>query len=74
MKTNIIKWDDSMAVRCLARFHDSLEKKFLPYGMSIKKPLQKKASPEKDYSISIPKGEWDDFQYAVSDALKKKYQ
>ncbi len=74
MKTNIIKWDDSMAVRCLARCQDKFAKKYLPYGMNIKKPVQKKASAEKDYSVDIAKGEWDDFQYAVSNALKKKNQ
>lgn len=73
MKTNIIKWDDSMAVRCLARCQNNFAQKYLPLGANSKKPVQKKASTDKDYSINIAKGEWDDFQYAVNSALKKKH-
>jgi len=73
MKMNIIKWDDSMAVRCLARSQDCLTKKNLPLQVNSKKAEKKKAAPEKDYSINIAKGEWDDFQYAVNNVLKKKH-
>ena len=74
MKTNIVKWNDSMAVRCLARCQNNFTKTYHPLGVSSKKSVKQKASPEKDYSINITKGEWDDFQVAVSNALKKKHQ
>lgn len=72
MKTNIIKWDNNMALRCLAKYQDKLAKKYLLHGAGSKKPAQEKASPEKECTVDIVKGEWDDFQYAVNTALKKK--
>ena len=74
MKTNIIKWDESMAVRCLARVkNDQAKAAYIPQGVKSQKALQTKASPEKPLSVNIAKGEWDDFQYALSSTLKKKH-
>lgn len=80
MKTNITKWDESMAVRCLARSQNNFARAAsLMYGLNTHKASKKKASPEKvspekDVSVNIVKGEWDDFEYALSSTLKKKHK
>lgn len=74
MKTNIIKWDDSMAVRCLARCQNNHARTtYLLRGADGNKAVKTKAPPEKDVSINIVAGEWDDFQYALNSMLKKKH-
>ena len=85
MKTNIIQWDESMVVRCLARCSDDYtQTAYLPRGVNSykvgqvkttpeKAPLVK-ATPEEALSFDITAGEWDDFQYALNSMLKKKHK
>ena len=75
MKTSIIKWDESMAMRCLARCKDYYtHAKYLPRSVNRHKAAKVKATPKKVISVDIPKGEWDDFQHALSSTLKKKHK
>lgn len=95
MQTIITKWDESMAVRCLARSQDDYaQTAYQPrrvgkYKTSHAKATPVKAtqeiaaqeiaaqdmtSPEKTLSINIVAGEWDDFQYALSNTLKKNHK
>lgn len=73
MKTTMTKWDESMAVRCLARCQDNNAQTNYPArGVKSYKTVQVKASPEKAASVKMIAGEWDDFESALSNVLKKK--
>lgn len=56
MKTNIIKWDKSMAVRCLAKCEDR--------GENAEELWPVEEIPE-DFM-------WEDFEKAISEALSEK--
>ena len=102
MKTTIIKWNKSMAERCLLRCLGNYTKKAnlskrakchkavetaaasaaaasaaaapaaaAPAKAAPAKAAPAKASPESKVFISIVKGEWDDFEYALNSVLKK---
>ena len=72
MEMNRIKWDQSMAVRCLERFGKDGPVAAYPFRRPDSKPTVKKKSPlEKAYFTDIVKGEWDDFYYALNKALKR---
>ena len=75
MKTNIIKWDKSMAVRCLAKCNNFyVNAAFLPLKMHSHKAAAAKASPICAISVNIPVGEWDGFEYAINSAVKKNHK
>ena len=70
-----IKWDESMAERCLARYQGGYPPiTYYPKKVKSQKAAQVKTAPEKDFSIDIVAGEWDNFQYALSKELKKKHK
>lgn len=63
MRATRIKWDEEMAERCLARFSRFDEEPVL---------TKKSAAPEAPpVFVDIKAGEWDNFEYALSAALKK---
>lgn len=77
MEMNRIKWDQSMAVRCLERFGKDGPVAAYPFRRPNSNPTVKKKSPlekayaEKAFFTDIVKGEWDDFYYELNKALKK---
>lgn len=87
MKTTIIKWNKSMAERCLlrclgnytkkanlskrAKCHKAVETAAASAAAAPAAAAPAKASPESKVFISIVKGEWDDFEYALNSVLKK---
>jgi hypothetical protein len=76
METQKIKWDSSMAVRCLAKLQNEKRvKKILTEKPEVKKTeVPVKTGKEKELTVNIPKGEWDDFQHALSATIKKKHK
>ena len=57
MEMTIIKWDESMAVRCLARYRDDL--------------VRAEAADIKLVRKAVNDIQWEEFEKALSKALKK---
>ena len=76
MRTSVIKWDESMAARCLAKYQDSIAPAAGHHVSGKHKaaytPVPVTAPAEKPVSVDIAAGEWDGFEYALNNALKKK--
>lgn len=80
MKTTIVKWDESMAARCLARVErHPVKKEYTAPAVKIKATAPVSTAvpaitiEEEAPSIDIATGEWDGFEYALNNALKKKH-
>lgn len=74
MKMSVVKWDNSMAERCFARYKDGLSRMPLsPVGTKLHKAVLPKTPQEMVSSINIMAGEWDNFIHAISSTLKKKH-
>lgn len=77
MRTAIIKWDRSMAARCLERCSDFYcHTAYTPLKLKSRKPAAEKALPVEAPvpEINIAVDEWDGFQRALSSVLKKKHE
>lgn len=77
MKTQKIKWDKGMAVRCLARVRDTshdVKDNAGGYVRNIPEVSSKPCCRENDFWINISKGEWDDFQSSISTIVRKKHR
>jgi len=57
MKTNKIKWDEGMAVRCVKRVNNG----FIPVHVS-----------ERNATRSFQKGEWDEFSRKITREIRKQ--
>jgi len=78
MKATRVKWDEGMAARCFERFNmfsgvDEFE--YEPAPVKQKKAAVTVPEPQPEISnpiiVDLQAGEWDDFEYALSAALKK---
>jgi len=77
METQRIKWDKSMAVRCLARVRDTssdLKGNTSQYTGKISDNQVKPCCNDEEFSINIAKGEWDDFQRSISTVYRKRHK
>lgn len=77
METQRIKWDEGMAVRCLARIREEDSDtggNTVSNTRNISDVPPKPCCNDNDFSINIAKGEWDDFQRSISTVVRKRHR